>query len=205
MANDVLNSLLKEYEQKKLKAELDLEKRKENLYDLIPRLKEIDDELNSFAISTAKNILNDPSFSLTDLNQKIEDLKNEKMNLLEKNHFSNNYLLPFYECQRCKDTGYLLSSDYKTTMCNCLKQKLLDHSFHHSNMSNLEKENFSHFNENLFSNEVDLSKYKYNISPRKNMLMIKENCEKFVESFNDPDSKNLLFTGSTGLRQNIYV
>ena len=32
MSNDILNSLLKEYEQKKLKAELDLQKRKENLY-----------------------------------------------------------------------------------------------------------------------------------------------------------------------------
>ena len=32
MSNEILNSLLREYEQKKLKAELDLEKRKEQLY-----------------------------------------------------------------------------------------------------------------------------------------------------------------------------
>ena len=38
MSNTTLNSLLKEYEQKKLNAELDLEKRKQNLYKLIPRL-----------------------------------------------------------------------------------------------------------------------------------------------------------------------
>ena len=31
MSNEVLNSLLKEYEQKKIKAELDLEKRKRKL------------------------------------------------------------------------------------------------------------------------------------------------------------------------------
>ena len=36
MSNDSLNSLLKEYEQKKLNAELDLERRKETLYKLIP-------------------------------------------------------------------------------------------------------------------------------------------------------------------------
>ena len=36
MSNEILNSLLREYEQKKLKAELDLEKRKEQLYKLIP-------------------------------------------------------------------------------------------------------------------------------------------------------------------------
>ena len=32
MSNEILNSLLREYEQKKVKAELDLEKRKEQLY-----------------------------------------------------------------------------------------------------------------------------------------------------------------------------
>ena len=57
MANEILNSLLREYEQKKINAELDLEKRKENLYDLIPRLRQIEDELNKMAISTAKGIL----------------------------------------------------------------------------------------------------------------------------------------------------
>ena len=45
MANELLSSLLREYSQKKLKAELELEDRKEKLYGLIPRLKEIDDEL----------------------------------------------------------------------------------------------------------------------------------------------------------------
>ena len=42
MANDVLNSLLKEYEQKKINAELDLDRRKNNLYKLLHRLEEID-------------------------------------------------------------------------------------------------------------------------------------------------------------------
>lgn len=199
MSNDILNSLLKEYEQKKLKAELDLEKRKEILYDLFPRLREIDLELHSFAISTAKNILNDPSTSLETLNQKINTLKKEKLNILIENNYSLEYLQPFYECIKCKDTGYLLSEDYKTTMCNCLKQKLLDNSFHQSNLSNLENENFSHFDENLFSDDVDLSKYKFNFSPRNNILNIKKKCESFVSNFDKPNQKNLLFSGSTGL------
>ena len=32
-------------------------------------------------------------------------------------------------------------------------------------MYNLEKENFNNFNELLFSDEVDLAKYRFNISP----------------------------------------
>ena len=45
MANEILNSLLKEYQQKKMNAELDLERRKQLLYKLIPRLEEIDNDM----------------------------------------------------------------------------------------------------------------------------------------------------------------
>ena len=75
MSNEVLNSLLKEYEQKKLKAELDAEKRKEDLYRKIPKLQQIEDELNNFAILTAKNILLHNVSSLEELKQKAEKLK----------------------------------------------------------------------------------------------------------------------------------
>ena len=205
MSNEFLNSLLKEYEQKKLRAELDLEKRKEELYQSIPQLQKIEDELNQFAILTTKNILLHNNSSLEDLNQKVENLKKEKANLLQKAKLPSNYLAPNYECTICKDTGYLSNNHYKTEMCNCLKQKLLDASFHKSNMTNLEKENFSTFNENLFSDEIDLAKYHFNISPRKNMKNIKQKCLEFVEDFDNPNGKNLLFTGNTGLRQNFYV
>lgn len=202
MSNEVLNSLLKEYEQKKLNAELDLDRRKQNLYKLIPRLEEIDNELNNFAINTAKNILNNFSNSSTVeyLKQRISDLKKEKELILLQNNYSLDYLKPFYECKICNDTGFILDNNYKTTMCNCLKQKLLDISFNKSNMSNLKKENFNNFNELIFSDEVDLAKYRFNISPRKNISNIKNKCIEFVNNFENPDYKNLLFVGSTGLR-----
>ena len=207
MSNDSLNSLLKEYEQKKLNAELDLERRKETLYKLIPRLEQIDLELSSAAFNTAKNILNNSSEanSVDNLKLKIENLKKEKEAILLQNGYSLDYLKPFYECKICNDTGFVLDKNYKTTMCNCLKQKLLNISFNKSNISNVDKENFNNFNELIFSDEVDLSKYRFNISPRKNILNIKNKCIDFVNNFDDPNYKNLLFVGSTGLRQEFYV
>ena len=67
-------------------------------------------------------------------------------------------------------------------------------------MSTSGRENVSTFNENLFSDETDLSKYHFNISPRSNIRNIKKQCINFVENFDDPNCKNLLFTGNTGLR-----
>lgn len=202
MSNEILNDLLREYSQKKLRAELNLEERKEQLYKLIPRLEEIDNDLNSSGINTAKYILNNSADSsiIDSLNKKIEDLKKEKENILKDNNYSLNYLKPFYDCNVCNDTGFVLDNNYKTKMCNCLKQKLLNISFNKSNMYNLEKENFNTFNELLFSDEVDLSKYKFNISPRKNINNIKNKCIEFINNFDDLNYKNLLFVGSTGLR-----
>lgn len=200
MSNEVLNSLLKEYEQKKLKAELNLEKKKDDLYIKAPRLKEIEDNLNHFAINTAKNILQNGNYSLEELQQKVNNLKREKAEILENLNLPSDYLTPDYNCKICKDTGYVMLENYKTQMCNCLKQKLLNDSFNKSNMSNLDKENFSTFNENIFSDEVDISKYRFNISPRRNIVCIKNKCIEFVENFDNPNQKNLLFTGNTGLR-----
>lgn len=204
MSNEILNSLLKEYEQKKIKAELDLEKRKENLYIKIPRLQEIENELNSFAILTAKNILLNNNFSLEELNKKTEKLKYEKLCILQNANLPANYLKPDYECKICTDTGYI-TTNYRSEMCSCLKQKLLDFSFHKSNIANLDKENFNTFNEKFFSDEVDVAKYRFNISPRTNIRNIKQKCINFIENFENPESKNLLFTGNTGLRKNFYV
>lgn len=200
MANDVLSSLLREYEQKKFQAELDLEKRKENIYALYPRLKEIDDELHRLEIESAKSILNHQNNSSNKNNLKINNLKDEKKNILLKNGYDLNFFTPHYDCPICKDTGYVVSDNYITSMCSCLKQKLLDISFNKSNMFGLKKENFENFNENYFSDEVDLSKYKFNISPRKNIKNIKNKCLEFIDNFENLDSKNLLFTGATGLR-----
>ena len=202
MADEILNSLLKEYSQKKLQAELDLEKRKEELYNSIPRLRQIEDDLNNFAISTAKNILKNGSSpeEEQELKNKVELLKAEKARILAELNLPDNYLQPFYSCSICKDTGYVSNGGYNMVMCSCLKQKLLDYSFNKSNMSNLNKENFSTFNPNMFSDEVDIAKFHFNISPRTNILNIKNKCVQFVENFEDSTQKNLLFTGNTGLR-----
>ncbi len=200
MSDKILNSLLKEYEQKKIYAEMEAEKRKEEFYKKIPKLQQIENELNAFAILTTKNILSNQTVSLDEMNEKIKLLKQKKETILQENGISLNDLKPHYECSICEDTGYVSQKNLDTKMCNCLKQKLLNASFDKSNLSNLNKENFDTFNEDLFSDEVDLAKFRFNISPKENIRNIKQKCKDFIENFDLPDTKNLLFTGNTGLR-----
>lgn len=196
MSSEILSTLLLEYEQKKRRAELDLEKRKQELYEKIPRLQEIENELNTTAINTAKSILNGSSFSVN-LDDKLAELKAKKKEILKENNISDNFLEPYYECNICKDTGYVQSENSASTLCPCLKQKLLDISYNKSNISNLGKENFDTFNANIFSDKLISEKYK--LSPRQNILIIKDKCMEFVNNFENSDYHNLLFTGNTGL------
>ena len=84
-------------------------------------------------------------------------------------------------------------------MCSCIKQKIFDIEYNKSNLGNLEKDNFDNFNINLYSNDVDIDKYSSKISPRQNILNIKKIIDNFIENFDNPEEKNLLFTGDTGL------
>ena len=121
MANEVLDALLRDYEQKKLRAELDLDTRKNKLYSLFPRLAEIENELNSFAIATTKSLLlKDDSASLESLYEKIDVLKKEKESILSNNGYDISFLKPFYECSSCEDTGFI-SVDRKKSYVQLLK------------------------------------------------------------------------------------
>ena len=199
-AKDV-STLLVEYEQKRRDAEINLEKRKMDLYKKFPRLQEIEEEINKISINKTKNIL---IHNLSDeLNTQFENeilkLKKEKKKILEKEKINNDIFKPQYECEKCKDTGYINYKDKKTIMCNCLKQKLINISYNKSNLKNVQKENFENFNDKIFSNEINIKKYNMNISPRENINNIRNDCKKFIDDFDNLDKKNLFFTGNTGL------
>ena len=201
MANKELENILVEYEQKRRIAENKLENRKEELYKKIPRLQEIETEINKISINKTKSILlNEMTDELkTKFENDLELLKKEKENILKKEKIAIDYLKPKYECNRCNDTGFINYNNKKTEMCTCLKQRLINISYNKSNLSNLQKENFDNFNENLFSNEVNEKKYKMNISPRENIINIKKASINFVKNFENLNTKNLFFTGNTGL------
>lgn len=201
MATSDLDFLLVEYEQKKRDAEFNSQKRKEKIYKKIPRLEQIDEEINKISINKTKSILiSQLTNSLnTEFENELLKLKKEKEEILKKENIDESYFKPNYECDKCKDTGYITYPDKKTEMCNCLKQKLINISYNKSNLSNLQKENFENFNFNKFSNEINIRKYNMNISPRENIKNIKMASENFIKNFNNPETKNLFFTGNTGL------
>lgn len=199
MNTAILKSLLNIYEGKRNQKLEEAEQRKARLYEENPRFEEIDNELSRLSINASKNLINSNNFEyLEELRGQIEKLKKEKHDLLIKLTNDENYLQPIFECKLCNDTGYI-TEDYSTKMCNCLRQKLLDIEYNKSNVANLDKQKFENFDIELYSNSIDKEKYGADISPRENIEKIRKIAQNFIDNFDDPDSKNLLLTGNTGL------
>lgn len=202
MENSLLKQVLREYEDKRAKRTIEAEERKKELLTITPRLVEIENELSSNSLQTIKAMLladsKEKDALLLNLKKKNTSLIKEKNSFLKDLLKDNNYLNPQFDCKLCKDTGYI-QKDNSSVMCSCLKQKIFDIAYNKSNMGNLERENFSNFNIRIFSDKPDKEKYKSEISPRENINIIREKAKNFIDNFDDPEEKNLIFTGNTGV------
>lgn len=181
------------YENIRLKNEEELENRKKEIYRKIPQIKKIDDYIKDLAIKSCKNLYKNPSSNLVmDVTREIMDLKKEKERILISCGFDKDYMSIKYNCLYCKDTGFLEDG----SKCSCLKKLVIDNLYKTSNLNHtLKKENFIHFDENIFSDKVY---EKEGMSPRENIKKIKEISKKFIDSFKEDNDFNLLFYGPTG-------
>lgn len=198
MENKILKNLLQEYEQKRYEAEQKSRIKKQELYARNINLEKIENEINLNSIHKINLILNSTENSqieIKNIDNKISDLKKEKEKILTSLSINEEDFLPQYECKICNDTGYVKQNNI-TTMCTCLRQKIFNIEYNKSNIGNIEKENFNNFRLDLYSNEIDTN---FNISPRDNIKIIKKIAETFINNFDNPEEKNLLFTGNTGL------
>ncbi len=196
MKKSYVKEILLEYQKLRDKAEKELEYRRSQVYDLVPRIKEIDEEISKTGIQLTKLMLSDLDNldeRLAEIRNNLEALKREKAFLLTENNVPLSFLEMEYICPKCKDTGFLKEG----VKCSCFKQKLIDKAYKMSNISHLlERENFQNFNIELFSNNSFEDEEK---TPRENMMEILNISEGLVFNFDKDNEENLLLYGTTGL------
>ncbi len=186
-------TILREYDYKRTKNTQELRLRQEEIYDKISSIGEIDAIVAKRVIEISKAILKDPeqkALYLEELRVELLDLKERKQALLEKNGYTRYYLEPIYDCEHCKDTGYI-----ESIKCQCFKQALIDLAYEQSNIKGtLLKVNFSTFSFDYYSPE----KNKLGVSPLDNIKGVYTRCRRFVDDF-DANFSNLILYGQTGL------
>ena len=201
MNREIYNMIKIEYEKRQKAALEALNSRKAEVYSKIPGFEQLDAELQLLNLKHTRAILagKDPAGkTAADYMRMINALVEEKKMLLTKAGYPEDYLEMKYYCGTCKDTGFV-ESENGFRKCACYRQQLINHIFSQSNLKLAEKENFSTFRESLFPDTVDEEKYGIKISPRENILRIKQRCLSFIENFDKPEEKNLFFSGPAGV------
>ena len=192
LSNAQYDEIMRGYQNRQLRNRHLTQERLDKVYTKVPQLKSINDQIASLSVEAARKKLADDSSGCELLKAKIEELKEEKIALLESNGFDESSFEPVYTCKDCKDTGYVNGEK-----CHCFKQEVINVVYSQSNIKNiLARENFNHFTYEYYSDEeINPTTGLSSLDTAKRAV---EECLHFIKDF-DNKPKNLFFYGNTGV------
>lgn len=182
--SEKLDNLYKQIKQNNLKEQ---SRRKNYVLKIHPKIIETDKKiaLLSLRMLKCKN-----KSQIEDLKFEIKELRNKKYTMLNSIGLPQDYLDIIYTCNKCKDTGYII-----TKKCSCFYKNLSNIYLEESDLKIfMEKNNFDNFDFSYFSKNIVRN---YSISPEENIKNIYRSILNFIKNF-DNINTNLLFTGECG-------
>ena len=192
LTNSQYSTILRAYEQKQLHTRDMLDKRYQTVYNQVPEYKAIQHAIAELSIRQARRLLDGDDSALAELKAERKKLSQKANDLLLSNGFPADYLEPVYECNDCKDTGYI-----NNKKCHCFKRAVIDLLYTQSNLKEiLQKENFDHFSFSYYSaNHVDS---KTGTTSLANIEKAYCAAREFVDTFGK-EFNNLFLYGDTGV------
>lgn len=168
---------------------------REQLFNEIPRLREINSELLSVGAAIGKSIVKDQeSEDIRSLSEKSLRLQKEQNAILEEHQINKAVMEPRFFCTACEDTGYLEKENH-TEVCGCLKKLMADIACEQLSADlPLDYCTFDSFSLDYYSKEPD----ENGKIPFNRMSNIYNYCVNYADTFN-LHSKSILMKGSTGL------
>lgn len=97
--------LNKYYEYLRKKAEEEAEQRKAEIYEKIPRIEELDEEIIGLGMKLSRTMLSGNKVEVQRIRKLMELLEEERAVLLTENNYREDYTDIKYACDKCKDTG----------------------------------------------------------------------------------------------------
>lgn len=192
LTNSQYDAIMRIYEQKHLRTHDRLNRHYDEIYEKIPRIREIDDQISHLGVSNAKALIDGQTDATVRFRTQLQTLTAEKQSLLLSSGYPSDYLEPSYECNRCRDTGYV-----DGRKCSCFQKAEIDLLYTQSNLQDiLKSENFSSFRMDYYSSDfIDAVSRKSAQDMAKEALSV---CHSFVDNFGN-DFQNLLIFGNTGV------
>lgn len=192
LSNSQYDEIIREYNARQIHNQHILDDHIREVYGKDARLKEIDDAISTCSLAHARKLLNGDMTALSSLRDKLSDYKQKRLDILKELGYSEQYLEPVYECNDCKDTGYIGSH-----RCHCFKQRAIDMVYTQSNIRTiLQEENFDHFSYEYYS-EIEINPSTGLTSLETTKKAVTE-CKNFIREFDDVFS-NIFLYGDTGV------
>ena len=132
LTNSQYDHFMRIYEKRQLDNENRLRGRYEEVYDRIPRLRELDQSISELSVRQARRMLDGDESALTALKEDLHLLFEEKKLLLTQAGYRADYLELSYTCPDCKDTGYIGKEK-----CHCFKKAIIDYMYTQSNLQEI--------------------------------------------------------------------
>lgn len=193
LSNSQYGIIMRIYDQRQFQNRHALESRINEVYEKVPRIREIETLITTTAVTRAKELLfsgEETAYS-KQLSANMQKLIDEKNLLLTRNGFSADYMELQYQCPRCKDTGY-----EGQEKCRCFRQAVIDMLYTQSNIKQiLSRENFNTFSLDYYDDTT--VNQLTGLTPYRNMQKVYDTCRQYVDDFGTSFS-NLLFYGDTG-------
>lgn len=179
-----------EYTTKYAKAHEQADRRREQLYESIPAVKDIDRILSRTGLEIMQAAMKETG---TSVEERITALKHRNAELMEKRAAllcEHGYAPDFsdvrYECEACGDTGFV-----GTKMCDCMRRALVLAGYESSGLGGLIRTQcFENFSLDYYRQSEEVYRYM-------NMAMV--TLRNFAESFSEDTYRSYLLFGGTGL------
>jgi len=194
MPGSIYEKATKIIAERKEKRRRELERRKSDVFAVVPRIREIEEDLDRYGMRMLNLIASgecDEKKAVSAIAAENKSFLQEREKLLIQFGFEKDYLeIPPF-CPKCEDSGFDGGK-----ICSCLQQEITAIALKEANLSKLlSEQTFENFKLSYYSdNYVE----EYGCSPRENMQAILSECKSFAENF-DSTEENLLLCGSCGL------
>ena len=192
LSSSQYDAIMREYGRQQLENQHQLEARRNEIYRVIPAVRELEAEIASRSVAGAKRLLAGDTGALAELREELADLREQKAILIRAKGYPEDYLTLHYRCPDCEDTGWR-----QGRKCHCFLRAQMKLLYAQSNLDHvLDQENFSRLSYYYYDSseiipELGLTNADY-------MRRVVAGCREFAADF-DRKKENLLFTGSTGV------
>lgn len=191
---EIISSIELEYQNKRRRNEINLQKRKRKLYEQYPYLEKIDDEINMKYLSIVKDSIEEKNVN-NKTYKDIDELKKQKKQYILENNIDMSSIKMNYECNICKDTG-VLENNGKISRCQCYINRYNSLVYENMNMSKLFEDcNFDKFDIEIFDDVKKIGKF----TQREFMSKMRNKALSFIDNFDDKNEKSMLFYGQVGV------